>query len=116
MPFLSASEVQETIVTTQKQIQPPQDIGETINVGGARQLAYEGITGVADLANTAPHLFLAAIIDETPIYALWRDSFDSTSFGSARTVSVDFDELKPDAKSWSEDLLHAGASALVEQQ
>ena len=88
----STSEIPVIVVTAQKRQQALSDVGQTINVVDAQQLARQGVTSVADLTKIVPGLTVATNPDATPIYTLRGVSFNVSYFGAQPTVSVYIDE------------------------
>ncbi len=88
----SSYELPEIIITAQKRAQSLSDVGQTINVVDAEQLARQGITTAADLTKALPGLTVAINPDATPIYTLRGVSFNVSYFGAQPTVSVYIDE------------------------
>ena len=86
------SQIEEIVVTAQKRSQALSDVGLTVNVVNAEQLADRGVVNIADLAVAVPGFTAATNSDGTPIYTLRGVSFNSINFGTAPTVSVYVDE------------------------
>lgn len=91
-PQDNTSGVADIIVTAQKRAQSLNDVGQTINVVSADQLAERNAVTVADLTKIVPGFTVAANGDGTPIYTLRGVSFNSLNFGTSPTVSVYVDE------------------------
>src|SRR5271156_551666 len=87
-----SAQIDEIVVTAQKRSQSLSDVGLTVNVVNAEQLADRGMTSIADLAVAVPGFTAATNSDGTPIYTLRGVSFNSINLGTAPTVSVYVDE------------------------
>src|SRR5260370_22931748 len=86
------SQIEEIVVTAQKRSQALSDVGLTVNVVNAEQLADRGVVNIADLAVAVPGFTAATNSDGTPIYTLRGLTFNSINFRTAPTETAYVDE------------------------
>lgn len=85
-------QIEEIIVTANKRQESLNDVGATISVLSAEQLARQGIASMEDIAVFTPALTFARSASNTPIYTLRGIGFNETSIGVYPAVSVYLDE------------------------
>jgi outer membrane receptor protein involved in Fe transport len=87
------TEVAEVVVTAQKRSQSINDVGLTVSAITSDTLAKEGISTLADVAQSVPSLSFSESPDNTPIFTLRGIGFVESSLASYPTVSVSMDEV-----------------------
>lgn len=84
--------VDEIVVTANKRNQSLNDVGLTVAVLGAQELADKKITSLADIASALPGLSYSASENNTPVFTLRGIGFNEAALAAYPTVSVYADE------------------------
>lgn len=82
----------DIVVTANKRVQSLNDVGLTVSVLGAEQLADRRIVSLADVAAALPGLSYSSSEQNTPVFTLRGIGFNEASLAAYPTVSVYIDE------------------------
>jgi outer membrane receptor protein involved in Fe transport len=83
----------EIVVTANKREQNLNDVGLAVAVLGGNEMKDQGISSLADIAQSVPGLSFTPTPTSTPVYTLRGIGFYETSLGAYPTVPVYIDEF-----------------------
>jgi outer membrane receptor protein involved in Fe transport len=89
----SSQGLEEIVVTANKREQNLNDVGLAVAVLGRNELKNQGISSLADIAQSVPGLSYTPTPTSTPVYTLRGIGFYETSLGAYSTVPVYIDEF-----------------------